>query len=89
MDGRHGPQTSIGWDMGVYTHWVVYGNVGDGGDRGVYLSPPEHGRTVNCGLSYHGLFSSGRAESGTASIQEMVGSDCSGYTGDKVRAGSI
>ena len=28
-DGRYGPQTSTGWDIGVPTHW---GGAGNGGD---------------------------------------------------------
>ena len=39
-DGGHGPQTSTGWDMGVYIHWGGAGNDGGGGDWGVYPPPP-------------------------------------------------
>ena len=34
-DGRHGPQKSTGWDMGVTTHWGGAGNGGSGEYWGV------------------------------------------------------
>ena len=55
VDGGYGPQTSTGWDMGVYTHWVGAGNGGAGGYQGVYRLPLEHGLTLYCGSYYHGL----------------------------------
>ena len=63
----------MGWDMGVYTHWGGAGTGGDGGYRGVYYPPPEHGCTVHCDLSYHGIVYDGGAESGTALIQLVMG----------------
>ena len=78
-DGRHGPLTTIGHYMGISTHW---GGAGDGGTRrywGVYLSPPEHGRTTHCNSSYHILVSGGGAEAGDAALAEMVVAACSRY----------
>ena len=72
--------------MGVYTHWGSAGNVGAGGDQGVYLPPPEHSHTVHCDLSYLRLVPGGGAESGTAPIQEMAVAARSGYPGDKCGA---
>ena len=74
--------------MGVYTHWGGAENGGAGGDRGVYNPSPEHGRTLHCNSSYHGLVSGGGAEAGTAPIQGMVGVARSGYPGDNGRADS-
>ena len=39
---RHGNQTSMGWDMGLPTHWSGADNGGAGRDQGVYRLPPEH-----------------------------------------------
>ena len=69
--------------MGVYTHWGGAENGGAGGDRGVYNPSPEHGRTLHCNSSYHGLVSGGGAEAGTAPIQAMLGASYSRYPGDK------
>ena len=82
VDGGHGTQTSTGWDMGVCAHWSGAGNVGARGGRSIYFPPTEHVRTIHCDFSYHGLVSGGGAESGTAPIQEMVGSACPRYPGD-------
>ena len=68
VDGGHGPQIPTGWDMGVYTHWGGSGNGGSGGDRGLYRPPQEHGLTVHCDLSYHGLVSDDGAKAETAPI---------------------
>ena len=46
-DGGHGPQTSVGWDVSVTTHWGGAGNGVTGGDCGIYRLPPEHGRAMN------------------------------------------
>ena len=82
-DGRLGPQTSMGSDMGVYTPWGVPNNGGTVGNQGVYFPPPEHGCKIHCDLSYHGLVSVGRAEARNAPIQVMVGSARLGYPVDK------
>ena len=82
-DDGHGPQKSTGWDMGVLTHWGGAGNGGSGQYQGVYLPPPEHGRTVHCNSYYHVLVSGGGAEAGTTYIQAMVGAPHSRYPGDK------
>ena len=82
-DGGHGPRTSTGWDMGVYTHWGGAVNGGAGGYQGVYCPPPEHGHTVHCNSYYHGLVSIGGAEDRTAPIQAMVVASHYGYPGDK------
>ena len=47
MDDRHGPQTSVRWDIGVPTHWGGAGNGGTGGDWGIYNPPPENGHTIH------------------------------------------
>ena len=83
MGRGNGTQTSTGWDMGVYIYWGSTGNGGAGGYRGVYCPPPEHGHTVHCDSYYHGILSGGRAEAGTAPIQDMVVAFLSGYPGDK------
>ena len=36
----HWPQTSTGWEMGVYTHWGGVNNGGAVGYEGVYIPPP-------------------------------------------------
>ena len=72
--------------MVVPTHWGVAGNGGTGGDRGIYLLPPEHGHTKHCESPYHGLMCGGGAEAGNAPIQAMVGAARPGYPGDKGRA---
>ena len=41
----------------------------------VYRLSPEHGRTIHCDSSYHGLVSCGGAEAGTAPIKAMVGAE--------------
>ena len=84
-DGWHGPQMPAGRDVGVPIHWSSAENDGTGGDRGIYLPPPEHGCTINFDLSYHGLMFGGVAESGNAPLQEMVGTSCSGYHEDQDR----
>ena len=43
---------------------------------------------MHCDPSYHGLVFGGRAESGNAPIQAMVGASHPGYHEDKDRAGS-
>ena len=82
-DSGYGTQISTGWDMGVPTHWGGAGNGGDGRDWGVYQPPPEHVCTIHCNLSYHVLVSSGEAEAGTMTIQEMVVAARSIYPRDK------
>ena len=69
--------------MGVPTHWGGADNSRGGVYWGVYRPPPEHGLTIYCNLSYHGLVSGGVAETGTATIKAMVGAACSGYPMDK------
>ena len=87
-DGRHGPQTSAGQGVGVPRHWSGAGNGGTGGDRGIYRLSPEHGCTIHCDPSYHGLVIGGRAESGNTPIQAIVRTARPGCHGDQVRAGS-
>ena len=58
-DGGHGPQTPTERYMVITTHWV---GAGDGGlriDWVLYRLPSEHGHTIHCDLSYHGLVSGG------------------------------
>ena len=57
--------------------------MGDWRISGIYQPPPEHGHTIHCDLSYHGLVSGSGAETGNAPIQAMVGADRPGYTGYK------
>ena len=68
--------------MVVFTHWYGADNGGTRGDQGLYRLPPEHVRTINCEFSYHELVSGGIADAGNATIKEVVGSACSGYTRD-------
>ena len=84
-DGGHGPQTSARLYVGVTTHWSGSGNGGTGGDRGIYRSPPEHGDTIHCDPSYHGIVFGGGAEARNAPIQVMVGTARPGYHGDQGR----
>ena len=72
-DGGNGNQTLAGRDVGIPTHWSGAVNGGTGGDRGIYLPPPEHGRAIQCEPSYHGIVFGGRSEAGNAPIQVMVG----------------
>ena len=44
-DGGHGTQMSMGWDMGVPTHWGSAGNGECGCYQGLYYPLLEHGRT--------------------------------------------
>ena len=81
-DGGHGTQTLMGWDVVVPTYWVGAGNIGTGGDRGIYQPSPENGHAIHCNLSYHVLVSGGGAESSNALIQLMVGAARSGYPWD-------
>ena len=69
--------------MGVYNHWGGAGNGGAVEEWGVYCPLPEHGRTVHCDSSYHGIVSGIGVEDGTATIQAMVVSASYVYKGDK------
>ena len=59
--------------MGISIHGGGAGNDGTIRDQGVYLPPPEHGRTIHCDSSYHGIVSGSGAEAGGAALAEMVG----------------
>ena len=79
---------SDGRDQGVPTYWGGAGNGGTGGDRGIYLLPPEHGRAINCNPSDHGLVFGGGEEAGNLYFQAMVGAYRPGYHGDQGGSGS-
>ena len=83
MDGGHGPQTSVGQDMGVPTHLGGAGNGGTGGDQVIYRLPPEHGRGIHSYPSYHEFVFGGGVEASNVPIQAMVGAACPGYPGDQ------
>ena len=51
--------------MGVYTHCDGAGTGEAGEDGGIYFPPLEHGHKMHCDSSYHEIFPSGGAESGT------------------------
>ena len=52
----------------------------------MYFPPPEHGHTIHCDSSYHGLMSGNGVEAGTVNIKVMVGAARSEYPRDKIRA---
>ena len=69
--------------MAISIHWGGAGDSGTRIDWDIYIPPPEHGRTIHCNSSYHGLVSGGGAEAGGAALAEMVGAARSTYPRDK------
>ena len=57
VDGGHGTQMSMGWDMTVHTHGGGADKCGAGGDRILYRLPLEHSQKVHSDSSYHGIVS--------------------------------
>ena len=84
---NHGPQTSVGQEVGIPTHWGSSVNSGAVGDWSIYRPLPEHVREINCDLSYHELVFGGGAEAGNAPIQVIGGASRHGYHEDQGGAG--